>query len=183
MELTDFIEGVRDSCFLAEESISAKDYISSLKPMQNLLMLDAEYVFGSKIREIEPNVKNIFGTEYYYFAKINGKDISIAFDSEDFEYYRYIISSVSLPKNCKAPSLFEGLHHSLQYCLPNNIGSYSELHKKNTEKFEACAYYWRIKSFPENKDYKDSIIKPLDFGWIIKKKPEEIMLLEKEIIY
>jgi hypothetical protein len=174
---------VRDNCFLAEELISSKNYFASLKPMQNLLMIDAEYVFSSKIKRLEPNKKIIFGTEYYYFAQINGKDISIAFDSENFEYYKYIILSVSVPKNCKAPSLFEGLHHALQYCLPSNIESYSELHKKNTENFEACAYYWRINAFPEDKKYKDSIIKPLNIEWIIGKKPEEIILLEKEIIY
>ena len=183
MELSDFLLGIRKNGYLAQELIGKGEYLASIEPIQNILALDAEYVFGSKIRAIEPNMKNIFGTEYYYFAKINNKDISIAFDSQDFEYYRYIISSVSLPKDCKAPSLFEGLHHSLQYCQPNNIESYSELHKKNTEKFEACAYYWRINAFPENKDYKDSIIAPLSFDWIMEKKPGEIILLEKEIIY
>jgi hypothetical protein len=184
MELCDFILNIRENGFLAQDLIKEEEYLASMKPIQNMLLVDAKYIFGSKIKIITPELHNIFDTNYYYPVLINNKNVSITFDSEKYEYYKYKPSTVSLPKNCKAPSLFEGLHHALQYCFANYKElSYDEFHKKNTTKIEECAYYWRINVFPEDKYYKDSIITPSNFEWILEKDPEEIILIEKEIIY
>jgi hypothetical protein len=185
-DLECFLEKIRDNALKAEGCIKSGKYGDSIEYMKLIIKDDSEFVFPElKIKECCDIKFEAFKEMNYCLMNLNGNDIKAVFRKQKYGLYHYMAKLISLPLNCSAPSLFEEVHHSLQHsALPKNMElmNYYNFNGKNGV-MEQCAYYWRIMIFPENKKKKDKIILPDNFENMLKKSHEEIIGLEKSIIY
>ena len=180
------LKSIRINCFEAEKCISEKEYEASLFYIKNAMKDDSNLIFPNRI--ILKNCEN--AEEYthygkcYHLIEANNKQLKIVFDKRENESFSYGSNKIYLPFDCIAPSMFEGIHHAMQFSLINNSIEYlKEFHKKNIESIEKCAYYWLANIFPEHKKGKDLLIMPQNFEKILEKSPEEIIKMEKQRIY
>jgi hypothetical protein len=178
---------IRNNSYSAQELIAKKKYNESINYMKNIINIESKSIFNEvSLNESNEEDYTLLGKLYFPLISINGNDITVVFDeNNNCETYNFINSEVNFSMNCLAPAIFEELHHSIQYSrkgvTKNNIEKFN---KKNNIRIEKCAYYWRIKIFPENKRIKDEMNKTrsIDFSGILKQKPSSIIKIENKNI-